>query len=148
MLFIGIDPGKSGAIAVIDSDGNPLAPEWYVKCSETEHDVSMFLQSVVANGSVKACIEQVHSMPRQGVKSMFTFGQSYGFLRGFIVAQNVPFIDVTPRKWQQAMKCQSGGDKKVTKAAAQRLWPHLGKKITHANADALLIAEYLRRSDK
>jgi hypothetical protein len=41
------------------------------------------------------------------------------------------------------MKCRSGGDKKITKAAAQRLFPRM--KVTHKNADALLIAEYGRR---
>jgi hypothetical protein len=38
----------------------------------------------------------------------------------------------------------SKGDKNVTKAKAQQLFTQL--KITHATADALLIAEFARRS--
>ena len=41
------------------------------------------------------------------------------------------------------MSWLSKGDKNVTKSRAQELFPEL--KITHAIADALLIAEYGRR---
>lgn len=75
--------------------------------------------------------------------SSFRFGQSYGFLRGVLVACRVPFDQVTPAKWQRNLGCLSKGDKNVTKAKAQELWPEL--RITHAIADALLIAEYGRR---
>ena len=51
-------------------------------------------------------------------------------------------MEVSPVKWQTAMGCRTGGDKNVSKAEAQRLWPSL--KITHRNADSLLLAEYAR----
>lgn len=60
-----------------------------------------------------------------------------------IAAHQVPFTEVTPQKWQRAMGCLSGGDKNVTKARAQQLWPTL--KLTHANSDAYLLAEYARK---
>jgi Holliday junction resolvasome RuvABC endonuclease subunit len=82
-------------------------------------------------------------MPRQGVSSTFKFGTSYGFLRGVLVALEVPFEAVTPAKWQRSMSCLTKGDKNVTKARAQELFPEV--KVTHAIADALLIAEYGRR---
>jgi hypothetical protein len=82
-------------------------------------------------------------MPVQGVSSTFKFGVSYGFVLGLLSALRIRHELVTPQKWQRAMNCLSGGDKNVTKAAAQRLWPHW--KITHGNADALLIAEHCRR---
>lgn len=143
MIYIGVDPGTSGAIATVTDMGHSS----WVKCAETEHDLWEFLSNDVfaANAGERfhAVIEQVHSMPNQGVSSSFKFGQSYGFLRGLLTAHAVPFETVTPQKWQKAMGCRSGGDKNVTKAAAQRLFP--GLKITHANADALLLAEYCRR---
>jgi hypothetical protein len=77
-----------------------------------------------------------------GVTSAFTFGQSYGFLRGILAASKIPFIEVSPQKWQREMGCMTKGNKNVTKQAAQQRWPKL--KITHANADSLLIAEYAR----
>lgn len=138
MIYIGIDPGMSGAIAVLGDE----KPEW-VKCSETEHDIAAFLMDWNPREAF-ACIEKVHAMPRQGVSSTFKFGTSYGFLRGLLVASSIPFREVTPAKWQGDMNCRTKGDKNITKAAAQKLWPSL--KITHANADALLIAEYCRRT--
>ena len=91
-----------------------------------------------------AMIEKVHSMPKQGVKSSFTFGQGYGFLLGCLTALEIPFEYVTPQKWQRYLGCLSKGDKNVTKQKAQELFPHL--EITHATADALLIGEYLKRT--
>ena len=155
MIFLGIDPGQSGGIAALGLMSGP----WASKFAETERD--LFAQ-VVACGhdsrediwvelwptkprlDVFAVIERVHSMPKHGVTSSFKFGQSYGFLRGLLIASGIPFEEVTPQKWQKAMGCLSRGDKNVTKRRAQQLFPEL--KITHAIADALLIAEYGRRT--
>jgi Holliday junction resolvasome RuvABC endonuclease subunit len=138
-MFIGIDPGQSGAISVIYPDGDPHIES--CRLSNTERDIADWLCGFDLSNS-RACIEIVHSMPKQGVSSSFKFGQSYGFLRGVITALQIPFFEVSPQRWQKAMNCLTKGDKNVSKAAAQRLWPRL--KITHANADSLLIAEYLR----
>ncbi len=141
MIYIGIDPGKSGAVAVLEDDGRI---DW-MKCSETEHDIATYVKWwSVMDVKKFAVIEQVSAMPKQGVSSTFKFGQSYGFLRGLLVAHLIPFETVTPAKWQTFMRCRSGGDKNVTKAAAQRLFPDV--KVTHANADALLLTEYARRT--
>jgi hypothetical protein len=78
-----------------------------------------------------------------GVVSAFTFGNGYGHLEMALTAAGIPFERVRPQAWQKAMGCMSKGDKNVTKAKAQELFPHL--KITHATADACLIAEYGRR---
>lgn len=137
MRVLGIDPGKSGGMALLDSSADQ--PN-YTKLSGTEADTAMFLRFAHVDF---ALIEKVHSMPKQGVSSTFTFGQSYGFLRGCLIALGIPFEEVTPRKWQAAMGCLSKGDKNVTKARAQQLFPSV--KVTHAIADALLIAEYCRR---
>lgn len=139
-MWIGIDPGKSGAIAAIGEDGDAL----WVKHTGTESDLYEFLMDLRAEYNLQfAMLEKVHSMPKQGVKSTFAFGQSYGFLRGLLTAMKVPWETVTPQKWQTSMGCRTGGNKTVSKAAAQRLFPDLT--IIHANADALLIAEHCRR---
>ena len=79
-------------------------------------------------------------MPGQGVASSFKFGQNYGTLRMALVAAGIPFDTVTPQKRQHVMHCMSKGDKNVTKRRAQELFPDIT--ITHAKADALLIAAY------
>ena len=141
-LYMGIDPGYSGAIVVLDDIGKIHG---LVRLSETEHDVSSFV--IKASKDVQcAVLEKVSSMPRQGVASTFKFGTSYGFCRALLVCHRIPFETVTPAAWQKALKCLSKGDKNVTKAAAQRIWPQ--EKVVHATADAMLIAEYARRLAK
>lgn len=136
-LFLGIDPGASGGIAIL---GENYAHAW--KMGETEADTADLLRTH-APAIRMARIEKVHSMPKQGVSSSFKFGQSYGFLRGLLIALQIPFEDVPPQVWQRRMACLTKGDKNVSKAKAQQLFPAL--RITHATADALLLAEDCRR---
>jgi len=145
-IIIGIDPGKSGGIAVWDNEDGMGA----YKMPATEKDVwdlicdcSDFFEGDRNGRKVFAYIEHVHSMPGQGVASMFKFGMNYGMLRAFLIAADIPFETATPSVWQRSMKCLTKGDKNITKARAQELWPEL--KITHAVSEALLICEYGRR---
>ncbi|MEK9735756.1 MAG: hypothetical protein VW239_00370 [Candidatus Nanopelagicales bacterium] len=146
MIFLGIDPGASGGIAWLSSFSEEARAH---KFPDTERDAyEVFLMALADAGrnnlSTFAIIERVHSMPKQGVVSSFKFGQSYGFLRGCLIALEIPFEEATPQSWQKAIGCLSRGDKNVTKAKAQQLFP--GRRITHATADALLLAEYARRT--
>lgn len=140
MNVIGIDPGASGGIVCL-SDGGVARILSVHKMPETERDIVELLETWKRPRF--AFLEKVGAMPGNGVAGMFKFGMSYGFLRGVLTALAIPFEDVTPQKWQAEMRCMSKGDKNVTKAAAQRLWPDV--KWTHATADAALIAEYGRR---
>ncbi len=143
-IIMGIDPGKLGGIAVRDVFAEKV---WAIKMPETERDVWDFIRPIKADSDeIFAYIEHVHSMPGQGVSSMFKFGMNYGMLRAFLIAAGIPFEKVSPGVWQRGMRCLSGGDKNVTKARAQELFPEL--KIIHATADALLIMEYGRRKQK
>lgn len=90
-----------------------------------------------------AYIEEVASRPGQGAPGMFKFGMGYGALRMALVACRIPFESVRPQVWQYRMGCMSRGDKRVTRAKAQQLFPDT--KMTHAISDAILIAEYGRR---
>jgi len=80
------------------------------------------------------------------VASSFKFGQGFGHLEMALTAAKIPFTYVTPQKWQKELGCLTGGDKNVSKSRAQQLFPHI--KCTHAISDALLIAEYCRRTIK
>jgi len=145
MLYIGVDPGGSGGIAVISGQCPRITLAKFD--GRTEHDINALFETIQleAKGFCVAMIEQVHSMPKQGVSSSFTFGKSYGFLRGILVAHKIPFANVTPQKWQKALSCRTGGDKNVSKAKAQQLYPVLANYITHATADALLLATYAEK---
>ncbi len=138
--IIGIDPGKSGGIAMIHLTSGLVNA---MKMPDTDRDLWDLFDRVLRGSNVFAYIEKVNAMPKQGVSSTFKFGQNYGMLRAFLIAAEIPFEWVTPVVWQRKMKCLSGGDKRVTRARAQELFPEI--KITHAVADALLICEYGRR---
>jgi crossover junction endodeoxyribonuclease RuvC len=141
-MWIGIDPGESGGIAIIEDTSNGVLV-MSQKLDATEADVSEFLER--CGSSAKFClIEKVGATPQMGVVSAFTFGRSFGFLIGLLTAHKIPFDFVTPQKWQKSMGCLTGGDKNVSKGAAQRLFPSV--KMTHANADSILLAEHCRRT--
>jgi crossover junction endodeoxyribonuclease RuvC len=144
-VCIGIDPGKSGGIALVYSDGSAEAH----KMPETERDLLDLARELVERFDAQeappvAWIEVVHAMPKQGVSSCFTFGKGYGGVRMAFLSCGFALNEVQPAKWQGALGCRSGGEKNITKRRAQELFPSV-KKITHATADALLIAEYGRR---
>lgn len=136
--YLGIDPGKSGGWAMISQLGRTCQTMKSGTCNTKE------LHTFLCDWKPTfAILEFVSSSPQQGVKSAFTFGQSYGAIEAILVCCGVPFDRVTPKKWQQAMGCLSRGDKNVTKRRAQELFPDI--KVTHDIADALLLAEYCRR---
>ena len=147
MEYLGIDPGLAGGIAHIGHDEQPHAQKMF----DTMADIIDYVWGEQARGvwgtfgQRVAYIEKVASSPQMGVKSAFTFGKGYGSLLMALTAAGIPFTEVAPGVWQRKMGCLSHGDKNVTKNRAQQLFPSL--KVTHAIADALLIAEYGRRME-
>lgn len=140
-LICGLDPGASGGIALLGDGFTEAHPT-----PDTEADTAELIREYAPH-ITKAYIEAVHSMPKQGVASSFKFGRSYGFLRGLLIGMKIPFEEVSPQRWTKDMRLVGGtkGTEKKNKhkSFCQQLFPHL--KITHAIADALLIAEFGRR---
>lgn len=139
MTFIGIDPGHGGGIVALSDDGTVLVAK---RMPQNEEDVLEALRLCNPRGA-RAYIERAWSSPQMGVVSAFTFGRGFGGLLMALTAWGVHYNIVLPRQWQQAMGCLTGGDKNISKARAQALFPAI--KVTHATADALLIAEHCRR---
>ena len=146
-VFIGIDPGKGGGVAFIYND------TYYAKkCPNTVSEMAdelILLNDMAPDISKYAVIEQVHSMPKQGVKSVFTFGQGYGQWLGILATLKIPYIQVTPHKWMVHYGSRPK-DKKERKNhlkhLAQQRFPNI--KITLATSDAMLLANYLRETNK
>ena len=144
--FLGIDPGANGGMAVIFSHD----VDAYSFASMSMYQISDFLEDV-SERNPYTLIENVHSMPGQGVASSFTFGHGFGMLEGFLIGAGIPYDRVTPQKWQKDFGLYKLPDETKTakknrhKELAQKLFPTL--KVTHATADALLIAEYCRRQN-
>jgi crossover junction endodeoxyribonuclease RuvC len=140
-ITIGIDVGASGAIAWIDDRGKSCVE----KMPDTLQDLWELVVSISLNAGtgglgVRAYLEAVSSSPQMGVVSSFSFGRGYGNLEMALTAAGIPFERVRPQVWQKAMGCMTKGDKNISKAKAQELFPD--KKVIHATADALLIALY------
>lgn len=144
-LFLGVDPGSQGALAIVDGMGLPV--ERIRLSKSTDADIHHWLETW-ADRITFATLEYANSRSGQGVSSTFKFGRAYGFLEGMLIAHRIPYELVTPVKWQNVMKCRTGGDKNITKAAAQRLFPRPPTKIVHEDADSWIIAEFCRRKQQ
>lgn len=137
-MIVGIDPGKKGAAVFMTEEGEIIDILEYSK--NTEWDIAdAFLEYLSLIKIV--FIENVTFRP--GFKGRSVFSENFGVWKGILIALKIPYELVSPAKWQRDMKCLTKGDKKVTKAKAQQLFPKT--KVTLANADAILIAEYCRR---
>ena len=120
------------------------------KMPVTEMDVAILLEQRISVSFT--VIEKVGSMPGQGVASTFKFGMGYGGLRMALACNRMAFEAVLPRTWQRMfglifpkkMWLTLTQKKNKHKARAQELFPKL--KITHATADALLIALFCKRT--
>jgi hypothetical protein len=138
--ILGIDVGKSGGIAAI-SDGQTLA----MKMPETVGDLVDTLRELAVRGYTIAYVERVHTSPQMGVVSAGTFMRGLGNIEAACQALGIRLLWVSPAVWQRSLGCLTKGDKNVSKRRAQEMFPDLA--ITHAIADALLIAEYGRRAE-
>lgn len=143
--IIGIDPGAKGAAVVLDKKGRFILQLQFNKLTLHEIAVGLrnFKKQIKKSKKKSTCcalMEKVHSIQPAGKVANFGFGRNQGLIEGILVALKIPYDFVTPVKWQSAMKCRSKGDKRVTRAKAQQLYPN--QKITHTTADAFLIARY------
>lgn len=151
MRIIGIDPGATGAIVLLDN-GQPI--EWMampvMKIGTATRvngaELADFLHQSTATWIVDhVYVEQVHAMPGQGVTSMFNFGHSCGTVMGALAALEMPHTLVTPQAWKKAAGL-IGQDKDAARSRAIQLWPkwrELDKKGKgQALADAALLALY------
>lgn len=146
MRFIGCDPGKSGALSIIREDGKV---EIYPFDMEVYRNV---LSDYAKDGpyTAKCCVEHVSAAPKQGVVSMFSFGENFGFIQGLLTAFQIPYELVRPAKWKKAFSVTK--DKNTSIEVCKRLFPDADlkrtercKKDDNNYAEATLLAEYCRR---
>lgn len=137
-MILGIDPGSEGGVVLLDPFADVLFSYALSKISEK------FLAGLFFDHRIqRAFLEKVHSSPQMGVRSAFTFGDAYGFLRGILVTAGIPFEHVRPQDWQKGMGCQGlerPERKRKLKQRAEQLFPK--EPITLETADAYLIAYY------
>ena len=146
MIYLGIDPGKHGALAIIETKGDDEKAQVIPFDKSAYLEVFDELQGAIA----KCCLEHVSAMPGQGVTSMFHFGESFGWLQGVLDAFDVPYELVRPQKWKKEFSITSNKNSSI--AVCKRLFPGVSllpsersRKDHDGMAEALLMAEYARR---
>lgn len=147
MIYLGLDPGAGGGIAALTVLAKGTIEVSTFPMPATEADILELLKRLEWTNLCHAALEHVWSIPGQG--GAFAFGRNVGHLEMALTAAKIPFDKVLPKAWQKSLgityaKGLTNTEKKnITKRRAQQLFPALT--ITHAIADALLLAEYCRR---
>ena len=137
----GIDPGKTGAVAVLDSKDMAVVD---MRDFGDPGEIAEFLKTYPLDMAV---LEKVGAMPKQGVVSVFSFGTNYGLWQGLLTALKVPFSLVTPQLWMkgQVLPSDHADRKKRGLTVCRRLYPeskYFKREKDHNRADAVLIARY------
>lgn len=171
-MIIGIDPGKSGAIAYLCGGvvvtenmptikhrvkkGKPKPKPEFDACTTRE-----LVRSWVALGPRAVALEQVNGKPTDGGSRAFNFGKHYGQLLEMIEAAGLPLIHVPANVWRAEVGATGFGrrgvaagvvykdTKEISRAYATQLWPFDAAQWFTASkdghAEAALIAEFARR---
>ena len=148
-MIIGIDPGISGAIVLIDDDGKFIdaLPMPSIKTGKASRvNAAAIVAFLSAYKSLDHCyIEQVGAMPGNGGVSMFNFGHSAGVVEGLIAGMGIPYSRITPQAWKKAYNL-IGKDKDAARSRAVELYPQVRlldqKGKGQAIADAIFIARH------
>jgi crossover junction endodeoxyribonuclease RuvC len=152
-VIAAIDPGVSGAIAIIDTNGNVIAvedlPIHLIRSGRklrTELDLAGLRAMLTAQPIEHVFIEAVHAMPKQGVVSMFRFGYAAGAIAGLVTGLALPLTLVRPQAWQRSVGCGPAPD--AARQRAARLCPGIADRLLRKKdgnrADAVLIGRYCR----
>ena len=153
MKIIGIDPGLSGAIAILEDSkiknlfDMPVMSEGKKNKRQLNSAqlVKLINDNISKDEEVNVVVEQVNAMPGQGVTSMFNFGQTFGAIKGICAAMGLPIYFVRPSKWKKHFELiNSSKDSSRTKAI--EMYPSISDSLSRKKdvnkSDAILIARF------
>ena len=153
MKIIGIDPGLSGAIAVmyrkkvINMYDMPVMAEGKKNKRQLNSSqlVNIIKDNINEDEETIVVVEQVNAMPGQGVTSMFNFGQTFGAIKGVCAALKLPIFFVRPSKWKKHFELINSS-KDASRTKVIEMYPtlsgQLAKKRDVNKSDAILIAKF------
>lgn len=152
MLIVGIDPGLTGAWAVLNADGSFLAVEDLPVIRDGRLgwiDGDAFasqLRGISDGAELQATVERVHAMPRNGSQAAFSQGATLGSILATLQLVRARIRLANPGTWKRAMGLSA--DKGASLDRARLLFPaaSLDRKKDHGRAEALLLAEWSRRT--
>lgn len=145
--YVGIDPGKTGAIAII----RPAIVEIHdvpIIAGDYNFYAMYKLLGLITrmHDYTYLSLERQQAMPGQGVSSTFQTGRGYGAWEALCWATTPSFQIVSPRVWKKKLGLTS--DKEESRELAIKLYPsmkdRLSRKKDHNRAEALLLAHYTK----
>jgi hypothetical protein len=144
--YIGIDPGASGGLTVINEKGRIKA----YKCPKSSEEMALLFQIAMGSTSaanIKLLMERVWARPTNAVRAAFSYGVNYGQWLGIAATHEVKMNTALPLEWIQWIGCPKALKKDVRKRwlkeKARELYPDINK-LTLATSDAILITHYAR----
>jgi crossover junction endodeoxyribonuclease RuvC len=153
MKIIGIDPGLSGGIAILEDNIIKVLFDMPVMSDGKKNKrqlnsallVKLIKDNIKDTEDTVMVVEQVNAMPGQGVTSMFNFGQTFGAIKGICAALGLPIFLVRPAKWKKHFELINSS-KDASRTKAIEMYPsiseQLSKKKDVNKSDAILIARY------
>ena len=153
MIIIGVDPGITGAISILE---NKKVIEAYdtptmIDGKKNKRQINgaqvtnIIKERLNQDKEVVVVVEHVNAMPGQGVTSMFNFGQSFGVIKGICAALSVPIYFVRPTKWKKHFNLIKT-NKDASRTKVIEVYPEISNKLSRKKdsnkADAILIARY------
>ena len=154
MIYIGVDPGKKGGYAVIEQgmSGQQTVEVYPWDDSEFVHKMRMLAEDDdIRNAGIVTAVEKVGAFSGQGVKSMFNFGHSLGFIEGVLHGCWISYQLVPPNVWKKSFSL-IGKDKQASIDTCKRLFPGINllpnnrcRKDSDGMAEAALICLYAMR---
>jgi len=157
MKVMGIDPGIGGGVVALSHDGfldyalrTPVIQDKNKRHYDIPRMVAAIMDAADRTSELLVAIEKVGAMPRDGRVGAFSFGKGYGIWLGILGALAIPYLEVTPQRWQARMLAGLPRGPHTKASAVQRskaLFPTLPIKVKAdwGMADAALIAEYARQ---
>jgi crossover junction endodeoxyribonuclease RuvC len=158
MKILGIDPGISGALALVGEDGRlegvmdmPVLAAEGAKGRRVVDGPALLrlLRKLVTQSPIRATLENVRSMPRDGHAGAFAFGRTFGKIETALEACGIPYVPVAPQVWKKKLGVPSGSNSQKSdhvRAIASRLMPEGSalwtRKMDADRAEAALIAYY------
>jgi crossover junction endodeoxyribonuclease RuvC len=156
MQVIGVDPGLGGAIAIVQGEELLQIDDLPVESIGGHGTVKRRIAAAQLAAMLRGyrskfpgehwlvVVERVAAMPKQGVSSVFSLGDTSGCLRGVLQTLGFQTELVTPQAWKKALKVPA--DKDVARTIASARWPdmahHWALKKSHNRAEAALLARY------
>lgn len=141
--IVGIDPGLTGAIACLD--GAKLVDWVDMPVYNKRVNGQLVAQTLKEMEPDYVVVEDVHSMPKQGVASSFLFGLNTGIVIGAVQASGYPMIRIQSGRWKMQMGLR-GKPKDASRGLAMELWPDHAKEFKRVKddgrAEAALIARW------